>query len=291
MSCNCCISPDQIASLVKAALYSEISAGNLQAPLLACDGSKLGAAKVPTCDAMTLAISDAVQRMQPIIHDSTLSGYGTCQSPLTVNSSWLTAFVQNLADTIQLIHLGTGGGIAGTGTEADPLTLDIQNDGSLSGLGTTASPLALNVQHDGSLDGNGSEKNPLSVDGKWLDSEIKDYVDANGIHTADGSGISGDGSVGDPLALDINHDDSLDGDGTKAAPLKVDTGWLDDQIAKDISDGDVLKPDSTYKAADEATTDSVSTVIIGGQDATMGRPDAYIKVGSFVVPAYTGVTA
>lgn len=287
-----CIDLTLLGTVVKSQILSLLSDNTLQAGLSDCSGSELGKARVPSCDAMDNAINAALDGgatvyhdktllgagtkadplslnlcglLETVVHDSTLSGYGTCQSPLTVNTSWLQAFVQNLADTLQLVHIGDGGGIAGSGTLADPFTLDIQHDSSLDGKGTTASP--------------------LTVDETWLDNQIESWVSGHGVSTADGGGIAGNGSSNQPLSLAINHDSSLDGDGTSAKPLTVDTGWLKGQIDDEVAGG-VLAPAAGAAPAAVEQTDSVATTIVGGTSETMGAPDAYAKVGDYLVPLY-----
>ena len=298
-----CLDLATLKSILQSILYSEITENNLQIGLLDCSGNPLGRARVPTCDQMDSAITESASTLkdlisstakeiqsagvnvatdgttitgngtsasplkmnlcgllESVVHDTTLSGYGTCQSPLTVNQSWLKAFILNLADTTQLIHVGSG--IAGTGTTDSPLTLDIQ--------------------HDKSMDGSGTETSPLGVDTDWLTLQMKTFIDAYGIHTAEGGGISGDGASDSPLALAINHNNSLDGLGTSADPLAVDSGWLKDQI----QNGTIIVPSTTLAPNTKTQTDSVSTIIVGGTDATLGLPDAYVQVGDYVLPAY-----
>lgn len=318
-----CIDLTLLGTVVKSQILSLLSDNTLQAGLSDCSGSELGKARVPSCDAMDNAITAAVTAattaittsladgvkvfhdktlvgdgtkadplslnlcglLETVVHDSTLSGYGTCQSPLTVNTSWLQAFVQNLADTLQLVHVGSGGGIAGSGTLADPFTLNIQHDTSLDGKGTTASLLSLAIQHDTSLDGKGTTASPLAVDETWLNNQIEAWVSGHGVSTAEGGGIAGNGSSNQPLSLAINHDNSLDGDGTSAKPLTVDAGWLKGQIDDEVA-GSVLAPAAGAAPAAVTQTDSVATTIVGGTSETMGAPDAYAKIGGYLVPLY-----
>lgn len=116
-SCGCTCTPDPAAvrELVKSALYSEQSAGNLQPPLLNTSGTRLGAATVMTADqtksyvdaaianvaADVKTLQGSVSQIQQdlkelkgnaltgVTTDDSLSGLGTPQSKLGIAFDWL----------------------------------------------------------------------------------------------------------------------------------------------------------------------------------------------------------
>lgn len=281
-------------------LYNEMNAGNLQPPLNDCSGNRLGAAKVPTCDQTQNWITQAITKAYIVRHDTTLTGSGTCDSPLGINETWLTAFIDNEIDN-HGINTASGSGLSGNGSKASPLALDIQHDGSLVGAGTAASKLELNANHDTSLDGTGKDGDPLKVDTTWLAAQM----DGHASHVSPDSGIDGDGSADNPFSLDVQHDasltgkgtkadplelaiqhgDGLDGDGSAADPLTIDTDWLKEQIDADAAAG--LSPTSGVAPATETEDGTLPTTIVGGTTSVLGTPDGYVVIADgYIIPVY-----